>query len=235
MESEENKDKIKKNDFIEIKYTGFSNGEVFDSNIEEDLKKLNPKAKLRKTVVMVGQGMLVPGLDKALEGKELGKEYETTISPKEGFGERKRELVKTIPLRIFTEKKVDPKPGMVLNMDNTLAKILAVSGARVIADFNNPLAGKELQYKFKVVRKIENEKEKTETILQLLFKFIPEFETKEKEVIVKGPKGLDQYINVVKDKFKELLGKELKFEELKKEEKEKKKEVSKEKKEEKEN
>ena len=38
-------DTIKKSDFVEIKYTGYSQGKEFDSNIEEDLKKINPKAK----------------------------------------------------------------------------------------------------------------------------------------------------------------------------------------------
>jgi len=28
----------KKNDFVELKYTGYANGIIFDSNIEEDLK-----------------------------------------------------------------------------------------------------------------------------------------------------------------------------------------------------
>lgn len=203
---------IKKNDYVELKYTGYANGEMFDSNIEEDLKKLNPKAKPNKTIIIVGQGMIVSGLDKALEEKEIGKEYEIKISAKEGFGDRKRELVKTIPLKIFTEKKINPYPGMVLNMDNILAKVITVSGARVITDFNNPLSGKELKYKFKIIRKVDDEKEKVETVLGLLFKFVPEFEIGEK-IVVKGPKILEQYINSIKEKFKELVGKEISFKE----------------------
>ncbi len=35
-------EKTKKGDFVEIKYTGLANNEIFDSNIDEDLKKLNP-------------------------------------------------------------------------------------------------------------------------------------------------------------------------------------------------
>ena len=89
----------KKNDFVELLYTGYSQGNVFDSNIEEDLKKIDPKGKVKKTIVVIGQGMVVPGLDKALEGKEIGKEYEIKLSAKEGFGERDRNLLKTIPLK----------------------------------------------------------------------------------------------------------------------------------------
>jgi len=228
MEKEDKK--VKKKDFIEIKFTGFANGEMFDSNIEEDLKKVNPKAKAKETIVMVGEGMLVKGLDEFLEGKEVGKEYEVTIKPRDGFGERKGELVRTIPLKVFTEKKVSPRPGMVLNMDNNIVKVITISGARVITDFNNPLAGKELEYKVKIVRKVTDEKEKVKSVLELLFKFVPDFDIKGNKVILKGPKGLEQFVKIMSSKFKDLLGKDLEFEEAKKEEKVKEEKSSEEKK-----
>ena len=211
----------KRNDFIEIKYTGFANEEIFDSNVEEDLKKLNPEAKVEKTIVVVGEGMVVPGFDKALENKELNKEYEISLSPKEGFGERDRNLMKTLPLKSFHEQKVDPKAGMLLTLDNSLVKIVAVSGARVTADFNNPMAGKNLRYKFIITRKVEDIKEKSETLFQLFFRLVPEFEVKENSVVVKGPKNFELFVNVYKEKFKELIGKDLVFEEISKEEFEK--------------
>ncbi|MEM4259522.1 MAG: FKBP-type peptidyl-prolyl cis-trans isomerase [Candidatus Pacearchaeota archaeon] len=202
----------KKKDFVEIKFTGYANGSIFDSNIEEDLRKIDSKAKPKKTIIIVGEGMVVPGLDNALEGKEIGKEYEIKISAKDGFGERKRELVKTIPLKVFNEKNVNPAPGMVLAMDNSLVRIIAVSGARVVSDFNNPLAGKELVYKFKIERIVRDEKEKASALFELIFKFVPDFELKENAIVVKGPKILEKFVDNFKDKFKEFLGKELKFE-----------------------
>jgi FKBP-type peptidyl-prolyl cis-trans isomerase 2 len=149
-------DMITKNDFVEIKYTGYSNGNIFDSNVEENIKKINPKESAKETIVIVGQGMLVPGLDNALEGKEIGKDYEVEVKSKDGFGDRKANLLKTIPLKVFLEKKMMPQPGMVFAMDDKLAKIVTVSGARVITDFNNPLAGKDLKYEFKDVFYFEN-------------------------------------------------------------------------------
>src|SRR3989344_5197981 len=144
-----NTETIKKKDFIELKFTGYANNEIFDTNIESDLKTLNQKLAPKKTIVAVGEEMVVSGLDKALEEKEIGKEYEINLSRKEAFGDRKRDLIKTIPLKIFTEKKIYPAPGMVLNLDNMMAKIIAVSGARVVTAFNDKfkeLIGKELQF-----------------------------------------------------------------------------------------
>jgi FKBP-type peptidyl-prolyl cis-trans isomerase 2 len=201
----------KKKDFVELKFTGYSNGNIFDSNIDEDLKKIESNAKPKETIVIVGEAMLVPGFDRELEGKEIGKDYEIKVSAKEGFGERRRELLKTIPLKIFTEKKINPYPGMVLAIDDNLVRVITISGARVMTDFNNPLAGKDLIYKFSVVRKVTDDKEKAKTVFLQTFRFVPDFELKENEIIVKGPKVLERFVEALREKFKELVGKELKF------------------------
>lgn len=206
-------EKTKPKDFLEIKFTGYANNQIFDSNIEEDLKKMNSEAKPEKTIIILGQGMLVPGLDKQLENKELDKEYEIKITSKDAFGPRDRNLIKVIPLKSFTEQKLNPQQGMMFALDNHPVKVIAVSGARVTTDFNNPLAGKDLTYKIKIMRKVEESREKAETILKLLFHFVPEIEIKEKKVIVKLPKGLKSMIESVKEKFKELSGLELEFQE----------------------
>lgn len=207
---------IKKGEFVEIIYTGYVNGEIFDSNIEEDLKRLNPEAKPEKTIVAVGEGMVVVGLDKALEGKEMNKEYTVKFGHKEGFGDRNKELIRTIPLKVFTEKNVMPKAGMMLSLDNQIVKIVTVSGGRVMADFNSPLAGKEIEYRFKIIRKVHDEKEKAEALFKTALRFIPEFEIKDK-IVIKGHKVFEGIVKAFNDKFKRLIGKELGFEEKKEE------------------
>ncbi|MBX4196867.1 FKBP-type peptidyl-prolyl cis-trans isomerase [Candidatus Pacearchaeota archaeon] len=202
---------IAKKDFVELEYVGITQGQVFDSNVPEELKKLNPEAVAKPLIIAVGEGMVVKGFDSALEGKEVGKKYHVHVGFKEAFGERRRELVKTIPLKVFTEKNVNPYPGLVLALDDTIAKIIAVSGARVITDFNNPLAGKDLDYTFTITRKVTEDKEKAQALFEMMFKFIPEYDVNEK-VVVKGPKFLEFYIKAFNDKFKDLVGKELAFE-----------------------
>ena len=204
--------KIKEKDFIEVEFSGYANGKLFDSNIPEDIKTLDPKANPEKTIVCVGEKMLVPGLDKQLAGKEIGKEYELEVSAKEGFGERNKNLIKIIPLKAFSEQKVHPQVGMLFTLDNSLVKIIAVSGARVTADFNNPLSGKDLKYKITIKRKVEDIKEQSESLFRFFLRFIPEFEVKDK-IVVKGPKILEQMMVVLNEKFRELIGKELAFEE----------------------
>ncbi len=204
-------DIIQKNEFVALKYTGEANGVLFDSNEEEYVKKLHADAQAHEIIVVVGRGMVVPGLDIALEGKEIGKRYDVSFEAREGFGERRRELVKTIPLKVFTEKQIKPYPGLILAIDNMTARIITVSGARVITDFNNPLAGKSLHYSFAVTRRVTDEQEKICALFEVSFKGIPEFEVKD-TIVVKGPHVLEGYSKAYSPMFKELIGKELEFE-----------------------
>lgn len=204
---------IKQGEFIEIKFTGFADGKPFDSNIPEDLKNLNPKAEPEKTIVIVGKEMVVRGLDKEFVGKEFNKEYRVSFSHKEGFGPRYKELIRTIPLKIFIGQRINPRPGASFVLDNQLAKVIAVSGARVITDFNNPLAGKSLDYKFTAVRLVEDLKEKAETVCKLVFRFIPKIEIENNIVTIHGPKVLEALIKHSEPEFKSLLNAQIAFKE----------------------
>src|SRR3989344_5146339 len=197
---------IKKNDFVEIEFSGrVKGGEIFDTTLKNEAEKLGIKKEdVRPLIVCVGQGMLVSGFDKYLEGKETGKEYAIELNSKEAFGERNRDLIKTIPIRVFLEKEINPKPGLVLAMDNMLVKIIAVSGGRVTTDFNNPLAGKIIAYKFKVLRNIESLDEKINSFFDFFLKRKFEFEIREKIAVFKiEDRMYEGVIGMFKDKFKE--------------------------------
>src|SRR3989344_8157684 len=142
---------IQKNDFIDITFTGrIKDGEIFDTNVKEDAEKIGLKFNGKPLIICVGQGMVVSGFDNALEGKESGKDYSIELQPKDAFQERQSNLVKLIPIKIFREKKINPYPGMTLNIDNMLVRVISVSGGRVLVDFNNILAGKTVIYTFKI-------------------------------------------------------------------------------------
>ena len=66
-------------DFIALRYSGYANGEPFDSNEPENLKKIKPDAEARELIIVAGKGMVVPGLDHALAGKKIGKQQKINI------------------------------------------------------------------------------------------------------------------------------------------------------------
>ena len=169
---------IQKNDFIEIEFTGKSDGKIFDTTNPEEAEEIGIKEpkNIKPLIISVGNQMLLQGLDEFLEGKELNKEYTTDLQPEKAFGKRDPRLIKTYSLPAFKKNNIDPYPGMVLQLDNTIARVLSVSGGRVMVDFNNPLAGKEVSYNFKMKKKITDDKEKINALQDFFFKQKFEFE-----------------------------------------------------------
>ena len=114
-------------------------------------------------------------------------------------------------MRVFHEQNLNPQPGMMFNMDNLLARIISVSGGRVMTDFNNPLAGKEVVYNIKVLRKLDSTEEKIKAMMNFLFKQELKFEVdeKSKKVFIEAEKKLGEFLKIFNDKFKEILGLEI--------------------------
>jgi FKBP-type peptidyl-prolyl cis-trans isomerase 2 len=219
---------IKKNDFIEIDFIASvkETNSIFDTTLPEEAEKAGlfqdkerDKEKFKPIKICVGQGMVVQGLDKVIENKEIGKWHEAELQPKEAYGERDAKLVKIMPIRIFKEKGIMPAAGMMLTLDNLLVRIAAVSSGRVIVDFNNPLSGKNIIYKFRIDKKIDDNKEKLE-ILAGLFLGKPETVKIENnkgivEFFIKVPEPIEKEFS---KKVKEILGLEIEIREAKQEE-----------------
>jgi len=213
---------IKKHDFIEIEFTGkLEDGTIFDSNIKEDIEKSELKVKAEPFIFCIGEGMFLKGVDNFLEGKDVG-EYKIELNPEDAFGNRDSKLISMAPKKIFDAQKISPFPGLVLNFDGKMGKILSVSGGRIMVDFNHVLAGKKIEYNIKIVKKIENLEEKAKALIKFFLKQDVPFEIKDKKLIVKGKEEIGKFLELFKDKFKELL--DLEIEEVKEKPKEEKKE-----------
>ena len=217
---------LKKNDFVEIEFTGMIKGNgIFDTTREEDAEKAGiDKNKCKPLKICIGQRMLIKGFDEALEGKEAGKNYTIELAPENAFGKRQQSLVRVMPSRPFLEKGIAPQAGAMYSFDNMLAKIISVSGGRVTVDFNNPLSGRDVIYDFTVKRIIEDKKEKISVIVDFVLHIEnPEIKTDDKEnkaALVVENKIPDAVFEILKSKVKELLDTELLMEiKSKKEEK----------------
>lgn len=205
---------LQKKDFIEIEFTARTkDGEVFDSNIKSDLEKVNPNIEAKPFVFCIGEGMFLKGVEDFLIGKEIGK-YQIELSPENAFGKRDLQLIKMIPMKVFREQKLNPVQGAMFNFDNRIAKILSVSGGRVVVDFNNPIAGKEVVYDINILRKIDNTNEKISSFVNFLFRQELNFEVKEKKLVLEVEKAMNQFARMFKDKFKEIFDLELEVKEI---------------------
>jgi len=210
---------IKKYDFIEIEFTAklTEDNEIFDTNIVEVAKKADLDTKFVKPFVLsIGHKMLPVGLDKDLVGKEIGKEHSISLNPENAFGKRDPKMVRMIPTKLFHEQNIDPVRGTQLSLDGQLVRVLSSSGGRTLIDFNNPLAGKNVTYEYKIKRTVTDEKEQVDALQEFLFKkTFPSEVTKEK-IILSVPKENVPMANMFMPKFEEILGRKVEVKEAEK-------------------
>lgn len=100
-----------------------------------------------------GNGNLIPGLERALEGKQSGDQVNVKIAPAEGYGEYDKELVQRVPKRAL--KGIgNVYVGMQLQAQSEhgarAVTVTQVAGDMVTIDGNHPLAGQNLNFDVKI-------------------------------------------------------------------------------------
>jgi len=81
----------KQGDKVKIHYTGkFVSGEVFDST-----EGKNP------LVFVLGEGHVIPGFDKGVEGLEIGEKTTLHIKPEQAYGVHHSEMVMEVDKKDF--------------------------------------------------------------------------------------------------------------------------------------
>jgi FKBP-type peptidyl-prolyl cis-trans isomerase SlyD len=135
--------KVKRNCVVAIQYILKDDaGTVIDSSEgREPLQYLH------------GNDNLIPGLEKALEGLEAGKQIHVTIPPEEGYGLRNPAMVQEVPKHLFEGEKVEPGMQFQVQAEDGF-HILTIAEVRdnvVVVDGNHPLAGVNLNFDVTVV------------------------------------------------------------------------------------
>ena len=164
--------KIAKGDIVLMDFDGWiaDSDELFDTTnaqTAQDNNVFNEKVEYKPLPILVGGGRIFEGLDEAIGSAEIGKETEIVIPAEKAAGQRDPKLVEMISMREFLKQDIEPHVGMEINIRNRPGIITAVTPGRVRVDFNRPLAGKELKYKFTVVSKVEGDEEKVKAVLDM--------------------------------------------------------------------
>jgi FKBP-type peptidyl-prolyl cis-trans isomerase SlyD len=98
---------------------------------------------------MQGNGNLIPGLEKALEGKTVGDKVSVKVAPSEGYGEFDKSLVQQVPRRSF-KGIANVQVGMQFQVQSPqgprAVTVTHVVGDMVTVDGNHPLAGQNLNF-----------------------------------------------------------------------------------------
>jgi FKBP-type peptidyl-prolyl cis-trans isomerase 2 len=136
---------IKSGDTVAIHYTGtLLDGSTFDSSEGREPLEFE-----------VGSGMIIPGLDSAMPGMEVGEKKVVKIACVDAYGVLNPEMRQAvpregipadIPLEVGTQLQMQTPDGQALPV-----MVVEVDEATVTLDANHPLAGKDLQFDIEVV------------------------------------------------------------------------------------
>ncbi|EHQ52862.1 MULTISPECIES: FKBP-type peptidyl-prolyl cis-trans isomerase [Ectothiorhodospira] len=121
---------------------------------DEEGRVIDQSSEQAPFAYLHGASNIIPGLEKALEGKQAGDELEVKVAPEQAYGERDDSLVHTLNRSQF--QGVDElEVGMQFHAggDNggmQVVTITAIDGDDVVIDANHPLAGVTLNFQVKI-------------------------------------------------------------------------------------
>ncbi len=123
---------------LHYKVTDVDSGQVIDSSENAD-----------PLVYLHGAQNIIPGLENALEGKNVGDEIEVTVAPEDAYGERSDERIQQVPMEAFKDiEKVEPGMAVTAQTEHGPVNLVVteVDESTVTVDANHPLAGKSLTF-----------------------------------------------------------------------------------------
>jgi FKBP-type peptidyl-prolyl cis-trans isomerase SlyD len=114
--------------------------------------------------ILIGHNNIIPGLEKAMEGREAGEKFEVDVPAAEAYGERREGLNQRIPKKHFGEQRLMPGMQVVLqtNFGPRAVTIEKVGMSVVDVDLNHPMAGKDLHFDIEIVEVREASAEEVE-------------------------------------------------------------------------
>lgn len=135
---------IAKDTVVQFHYTLKNDkGELIESTEGKD-----PMAYLH------GHDNIIPGLEKALEGKAVGDSFTVTVAPEDGYGQRQENALQRISLKHLQGAR-KWKPGMVavVETDQGYRQVTVVKVGKFNADVdtNHPLAGMTLVFDIQIL------------------------------------------------------------------------------------
>jgi peptidylprolyl isomerase len=138
----------KTGDTVRVHYRGtLADGTEFDASEGRDPLEF-----------ALGEGVVIPGFEAAVEGLEIGQKRTVTIPPEQAYGAVNEALIQRVESDTFAE---DPYVGGHVDLvapdgSRLPGVITAVDEQGAILDFNHPLAGQTLTFEVELVEVVKD-------------------------------------------------------------------------------
>ncbi len=132
--------KITKDMTVSLEYTlKDDSGKILDSSSEVGAMEY-----------IHGYNMIIPGLEKALEGKEENEEIDVSIPPELAYGDAHEDLIVETSKEQFPPN-IELEVGMEFESGQHTVRITKIEGDAITIDANHPLAGETLHCQAKIL------------------------------------------------------------------------------------
>lgn len=200
---------IKNKDFVKIEFDLYANDKLVQTTngkkATEAGLKLDHKGPM---TIIIGKNFIVKAVDEDILKAKDNKIRTLNLAPKNAYGKRDKNNMKTISASAFVEHKQRPVVGMMYDFNGDFGVVKSVIGGRVMVDFNNVLAGKDIKIEYKIVEKIEKIDEKISFVFENALKLPKNMfktEVKEKNITIEVPEQLLQIEEMLIKSFAEFI------------------------------
>jgi len=123
---------------------------LFDYTLTDDDKEIIDSSKEEGALAYLhGEGQIVRGLEKAMEGRKAGDAFKITIPPEEAYGIHDPAKIAVVPADQI-EGGEELEEGMQLEAshgdEEQIVVVSKIEGDQVTLDGNHPLAGMNLHF-----------------------------------------------------------------------------------------
>lgn len=137
--------KVKNNDTVKVHYTGtLTDGTIFDTSKDREPLEFT-----------LGQGMLIPGFEKAVLDMEINQTVNCIIPSDEAYGDHNPEMVQEVPkTQLPADMEVSAGMQLMSRMPDGSefpVMVTEVTESHITVDANHPLAGQTLQFEITLV------------------------------------------------------------------------------------
>jgi FKBP-type peptidyl-prolyl cis-trans isomerase SlyD len=135
--------KISENNVVKLHFSVMDKDHnTFDSSFDKDPLEC-----------VIGSGFLIPGLEKALFGRESGDVFSTSVKAIDAYGERNDNLTQAVPKSMFEGMEINVGMQFRASTDEgeQTVIIIGIEGDDVVVDGNHPLAGVDLTFDVEVI------------------------------------------------------------------------------------
>jgi len=127
---------------------------LFDYILTDDDKDIIDSSEGSEPLAYIqGEGQIVPGLEKEMEGRSAGEYFKSSIPAEEGYGLHDPQNISVVPLHQIDGGE-ELEEGMQLHTEGEFGEetviITKIEGNEVTIDGNHPLAGMTLHFEISI-------------------------------------------------------------------------------------